>query len=119
MIIGVPVEKITKTYETNFPVEVSIPSGMVETEKPSKKPDANPVKKSEERDPDVNPVKNVEERVNHVKKPERDPDEPVIDNSVVGHKGKRSDPARFVIYLFILFYSILFFFFIIIIIICI
>ncbi|CAG8517629.1 16055_t:CDS:2 [Funneliformis caledonium] len=56
---GVPVEVITKTYESNSPIEVKLPEGKIEVVKP---PDAN-------------------------KRPDEvDPDEPEMDDSTVGHK---------------------------------
>jgi hypothetical protein len=59
-------------YEGKKPVECLI-------EKPVGKPIAKPAAEK--------PSKKTEER---------DPDEPIMDESVVGHKGERTDPARFI-----------------------
>ncbi|CAI2164926.1 11724_t:CDS:2 [Funneliformis geosporum] len=55
---GVPVEVITKIYESNSPIEVKLPDGMIEIEKPAETP----------------------------KPKEVDPDEPKMDDSIVGLK---------------------------------
>ncbi|CAG8520572.1 9074_t:CDS:2 [Funneliformis mosseae] len=57
---------ITKTYESNSPIEVKLPEGKIEVVKP---PDAN-------------------------KRPDEvDSDEPEMDDSTVGYKGEKTDPA--------------------------
>lgn len=118
MVIGVPVEVITKTITNDEPDEVITKTftneGPVEVleyevheheetkpvecdiEKPVEKPIAKLITK---------PVEKLTKKPNK-KTEERDPDEPEMDDeSIVGHQGERSDPARF-IFVFICCYLI-------------